>query len=103
MLSAPRTVPDARVQLAASFEAMVRGYFEQVNWESPERLEARAAQLLPALMLARVDGKSPVEYITQEATRSMIRAVTAMLIRDPVTKLGQVGQAWSDAVQRTLR
>jgi len=96
-------LPDARVQLAASFEAMVHGYFEQVNWESPERLEARAAQLLPALMLARVDGKSPVEYITQEATRSMIRAVSAMLLCDPVTKLGQVAQAWNDAVLRTCR
>jgi len=96
-------VPEARVQLAASFEAMVRGYFEQVNWESPERLEARAAHLLPALMLARVDGKSPVEYITQEAMRSMIRAVTTILIRDPVTKLEQVGAAWSDAMQGTLR
>ena len=95
-------VPEARVQLAAAFEAMVRGYFEQVNWESPERLEARAAHLLPALMLARVDGKSPVEYITQEATRSMIRAVSTMLIREPVMKLAQVGEAWSGAVQGTL-
>ena len=37
-----------------------------VDWEPPHALEARAARLLPGLFLARVDGKSPVEYITAE-------------------------------------
>ena len=32
-------------------------------------LERRAAALLPGLLLARVDGKSPVEYLTDEAER----------------------------------
>ena len=32
-----------------------------------EALERRAAALLPGLLLARVDGKSPVEYLTDEA------------------------------------
>lgn len=35
-------------------------------------LEARTAALLPCLMLARVDGKSPVEYLS-EANRQIVR------------------------------
>ena len=37
-----------------------------------DALDARVAALLPALMLARIDGKSPVEYLTDDAraTRS---------------------------------
>ena len=47
------------------------------SWEPPPALEARAAALLPALLLARVDGKSPVEYLTDEARprpRAALRA-----------------------------
>ena len=36
-------------------------------------IEARAAALLPALFLARVDGKSPVEYLTRESERAAVR------------------------------
>ena len=36
-------------------------------------LEQRAAALLPGLLLARVDGKSPVEYITDDAQREPVR------------------------------
>ena len=93
-------LPEARVQLLDSFEALVRGYCGEVSWEPMDRLEARAARLLPALMLARVVGKSPVEYITQEATRSMIRRFASTLLREPVARLEQVSRAWSDTLQR---
>ena len=38
-------------------------------------LEQRAAALLPGLFLARVDGKSPVEYLSDEADRERVRRV----------------------------
>jgi len=89
-------VREAAPQLAASFAELVRGYLAQVVWEPAERLEARAARMLPALMLARVDGKSPVEYITREPAREAIRALASQLLREPVMKLGQVSQAWRE-------
>ena len=54
------------------------------------RLEARAARLLPALLLARVVGKSPVEYITEDAERSFARSVAGALLHDPQAQLGAV-------------
>ena len=56
-------------RLLACFQAMTAAYLPRVAWEPPAALEARAAHLLPALLLARVDGKSPVEYITTDADR----------------------------------
>ena len=40
------------------------------RWEPPASCEARAAALLPGLMLARIDGKSPVEYLTDDRGRT---------------------------------
>jgi 5-methylthioribose kinase len=79
--------PDRRAALIDAFESLSEAYFEQVTWEPRATLEERAARLLPALLLARVDGKSPVEYLTQEAQRLRVRAVAIPLIRRPVKRL----------------
>jgi hypothetical protein len=52
-----------------------RGPTSRVSTGSPAALEQRAAALLPGLFLARVDGKSPVEYLTDEADRDTVRRV----------------------------
>ena len=46
-------------------------------------VERRAAALLPGLFLARVDGKSPVEYITDDAQRDPVRRVAGALLQPP--------------------
>src|SRR5262249_19397959 len=58
----------------AAFLALKNAYLEGVTWERPKVLEARAASLLAALMLARIDGKSPVEYITSDRDKAFVRA-----------------------------
>src|SRR5208282_111260 len=40
------------------------GYLSAAAWADPARTEERVATLLPGLMLARIDGRSPVEYLT---------------------------------------
>jgi len=88
-------VPTARSLLAGAFAALVRAYRTHVDWEPAEDLESRAARLLPALLLARVDGKSPVEYIVEDADRRLVRDVASALLRDPVSRLDAVESAWS--------
>ena len=34
-----------------------------VDWEDVHTLRRRVSHLLPALVLARIDGKSPLEYL----------------------------------------
>jgi aminoglycoside phosphotransferase (APT) family kinase protein len=87
--------PSATVGFLACFDAMTNAYVARVTWEAPAALEARAAHLLPGLFLARVDGKSPVEYITTEQDRNRVRRVARALLTHPVEALGDVRQAWT--------
>ena len=74
---------------------MVAAYSRGVVWESPDALEQRAAALLPGLFLARVDGKSPVEYITAEVDKDRVRRVARALLIAPPHRLDAIRQAWS--------
>ena len=47
-----------------------------------DELETRTAALLPALFLARVDGKSPVEYLNTSA-RETVRSLALKELRNP--------------------
>ena len=55
-------VPQAKAGFLRCFDALSDAYLDGDRFEG---VEARAASLLPALLLARVDGKSPVEYLTE--------------------------------------
>jgi hypothetical protein len=50
--------------------------------------------LLPALMLARIDGKSPVEYLTGESQKDAVRRFARSLIGDPARALGEIARRW---------
>ncbi len=87
-------IPGARAGFLACFDALGDAYLEGVAWEPRAGLEARAAHLLPGLLLARVDGKSPVEYITEEDQRNRVRRVGRALLARPADRLGAVRVAW---------
>ena len=75
----------------ACFRALVAGY-------RPEAvLEARAARLLPGLLLARLDGKSPVEYLACESAKARPRAFARHLLQKPPESLGVIAAAWAQA------
>ena len=54
-----------------------------VAWEPRDALEARTAALLPGLLLARVDGKSPVEYVDRRADKERVRRVAGAFLLAP--------------------
>ena len=87
--------PVATPGFLACFDALSASYGDGVTWEPPPQLEARAAKLLPGLFLARVDGKSPVEYITQDADKDRVRRTATALLRDPPDRLADISRAWS--------
>jgi len=86
--------PPARDGFLACFDALADTYLNGANWEGRDALETRAAHLLPGLFLARVDGKSPAEYITQDADKNKVRRVARALLAQPVSRLGTVRDAW---------
>ena len=84
--------------LHAAFEAWVNAYFDVVAFEPRGGLEARCAELLPALMLARVDGKSPVEYLSHEDDRERVRSFARERILHPRDALLPLSLEWMVAL-----
>jgi aminoglycoside phosphotransferase (APT) family kinase protein len=92
-------VPAFRNDFLGCFDTLYRAYLEEALAEAAfAGIEGRTASLLPALLLARVDGKSPVEYLTQESQRQAVRRVARPLIASPVERLEQVRQAWQESL-----
>lgn len=75
-------VPQPRLQ--DCFEALKNNYLSGVTWETD--IEERVATLLPALLLARVDGKSPVEYL-DDAQRGSVRELARKMLKSEEKKL----------------
>ena len=88
--------PQWRTRYLEAFAELAAAYRAHVAWEPAATCEARAAALLPGLMLARVDGKSPVEYLTEESRKDAVRAFARSLISDPVAKLDAIAKRWLD-------
>ncbi|MEU1479996.1 aminoglycoside phosphotransferase family protein [Streptomyces sp. NPDC005760] len=92
-------VPGSRAELLRSARVLAEEYVRQVDWEPRAALEARAASLLPALLLARVDGKSPVEYLTDDRHQLFVRTAASALLRAPASTVGGVLDAWANALE----
>jgi len=86
-------VPRARAGFLQCYDALSGAYLRGVTWEPPAALEERAATLLPGLLLGRVDGKSPVEYL-DDACRGVVRRAARALLAAPVRTLGELRVAW---------
>lgn len=84
--------------LLHSFAELTSQYFPRVDWEDKATLERRCATLLPALTLARIDGKSPVEYIVAESDKQRVRDITRALIITPPARLAEIAAAWGRAI-----
>jgi aminoglycoside phosphotransferase (APT) family kinase protein len=88
----------ATARFLACFDALAARYLAGVAWEPRAVIEARVAHLLPGLLLARVDGKSPVEYLTADADKDHVRQVARALLARPVETIAAVRQAWTEEV-----
>jgi aminoglycoside phosphotransferase (APT) family kinase protein len=87
-------VPAATAGFLGCFDALAESYLGGITWEPAAALESRAAHLLPGLLLGRVDGKSPVEYLTAEAQKEHVRALARRLLERPAERLGAIRAAW---------
>ena len=92
--------PAATPAFLACFAAMTEAYLAGVTWEHRNAIEARVAHLLPGLLLARVDGKSPAEYITTDNQRAHVRSAARALLASPVDRLAAIAAAWREELAR---
>ncbi|MGP1395228.1 MAG: phosphotransferase family protein [Inquilinaceae bacterium] len=92
--------PPARARFLACFDALAATYLAGVTWEEPAALQRRAARLLPGLFLGRVDGKSPVEYVTEDTDKNRVRRVARRLLLAPPDSLATVRDTWAKDLEK---
>ena len=78
------------------FGTLVQTYAQHVAWEAWDDVEARTAALLPGLLLGRVDGKSPVEYLTDTADKNRVRAFARAWLSQQASSLAAIAAAWAE-------
>lgn len=79
-------MPAMRDGLRTAIQTFWATYARHITWEPKAEVETRVAALLGALMLARIDGKSPVEYLT-EPMRAVVRHAAIPLVAEPAANL----------------
>jgi hypothetical protein len=82
-------LPTIRAELLREARAFFRAWIEHFPVPMRRALEARTAVLLPCLLLARVDGKSPVEYL-DGTEQQRVRDIAMPLIRQAPSTLDVV-------------
>ncbi len=75
-------LPPHSIELLTAFEKLYQSWLAAMPSSMQDELETRTAALLPALFLARVDGKSPVEYLNTSA-RETVRSLALKELRNP--------------------
>jgi 5-methylthioribose kinase len=59
-----------------------RSYRNQVTFRPADELEARGIEHFAVCLLARIDGTSPVDYLTEEPKRESVRRIGRKLLRE---------------------
>src|SRR6266542_646459 len=80
------------------FDRLTETYLAGVTWQPRAEMEALAAALLPALLLGRIDGKSPIEYVTEEREKNQVRDFARRYIATRVDRLDVIRDAWAQQV-----
>jgi len=86
--------PEFKSAYMDCFCALTSAYLAGIDWEPVADLERRAAGLLPGLLLARVDGKSPVEYLDLDRDKNAARDFARRYLLSPPRGLEEIRQAW---------
>lgn len=90
--------PDDRPALCALAEAVWRAYADALGAERAAEVERPLPMLLPMLVLARIDGKSPVEYLS-EPHRALAKAFVMDYLKHPAGTLRDTLARWSGFLQ----
>ncbi len=84
--------------LMTAFDALRSSYAAGVTWEPASLLDRRAAALVGALLLARVDGKSPAPYLTDTADQAFVRQAARGLLAAYDVDLAGLLSTWRAAL-----
>jgi 5-methylthioribose kinase len=82
--------PDRATDYYQVLRNVLEGYFSRVHFADRALMEKRAVQQLGFIMLARVDGKSPAEYITTDSDKKIIRKTSRAILSEGMERYEEV-------------
>ncbi len=85
-----------RTELGAAYDAFHHSYFAHVTWEMPERAEARAAALIPALLAVGLAGHAAAGTAGGRRASDAARA----LLLEPPRQLDELCRRWLEVLAR---
>jgi len=94
-------LPDRMSSLRECFARYTSAYESHVHWEPLDELRLRCADLLEAMLLARIDGKSPVDYLP-EASRKWVRTFAIEMLMQETHSPDQICQEWIRRLSRDV-
>jgi 5-methylthioribose kinase len=93
LLLKARVVPSHAGELKDAFTDYIDAYESHVTWEPLAEMRERSADLLGAMLLARIDGKSPVDYLT-EPDRIWVRNFARGRLLEKGISPTAIAEAW---------
>ena len=77
-------------------------YFKNIDFTDAKELELDSVRLLALLMLARVDGKSPVEYIKEDEMKEVVRTIAYKIIENNLSTFDEVAKLIISLTRRDI-
>lgn len=75
-------------------------YFGSIGFMDKTSLEASYVKLLSLIMIARVDGKSPAEYLTDPADKERMRQMAFAIIDNNITTRADMLELVCDSIEK---
>lgn len=101
LLLASLALPGRHEASLLAFDAFATTYLGGVNWENQWGIEERILDLLPLLLLSRVDSDAPGMEKIEATTAAALREAAAALADAGCETLDQASPAWAAAVAAT--
>jgi hypothetical protein len=72
-------------------------YFNLIEYDTRDNIEHYCVQVLGVMMLARIDGKSPVEYLTEESDKQIARKISTKMIKGEIRDIASASKSILEA------
>lgn len=79
-----------------SYELILNKYIKYVIWEEIENFTKRLSNIIPILILARIDGRAPVEYIQNNALKNKIRNMAINIMHSEIKNPLELKNLWEE-------
>ena len=80
-------IPSKKKLFLESYKNFFDTYIKLLDWENRKNFCQRCINMIPIMLIARVDGKSPVEYIKDKSTKNNIRKLSFRLIEENIESM----------------